>query len=107
MYEFCILVAWYYVVAILMALLQKLEELHTAVEGSGAHSVVVQGPSGCGKTSLLREYFSLCGRTVGDSVIVVHLGEQIDSKVSSTQSFVDDALYKVQIVSLCCLQCSL
>jgi midasin len=51
------------------------------VEGSGALSVVVQGPSGCGKTSLLRDYFSLCGRTVGDSVMVVHLGEQIDSKV--------------------------
>ena len=52
------------------------------MEGSGALSVVVQGPSGCGKTSLLRDYFSLCGRTVGDSVMVVHLGEQIDSKVS-------------------------
>ena len=52
------------------------------MEGSGALSVVVQGPSGCGKTSLLRDYLSLRGRTVGDSVMVVHLGEQIDSKVS-------------------------
>lgn len=58
-------------------------ELHIAVEGSGALSVVVQGPSGCGKTSLLRDYVYLRGRTVGNSVMVVHLGEQIDSKVSA------------------------
>ena len=51
------------------------------MEGSGALCVVVQGPGGCGKTSLLKEYVSLCGRTIGDSVMMVHLGEQIDSKV--------------------------
>lgn len=61
--------------------LQKLEELNVAVEGSGALCVLVQGPGGCGKSTLLRDYAFACGRTVGDSVMVVHLGEQIDSKV--------------------------
>jgi midasin len=60
---------------------QKLEELHVAVEGSRAVCVLVRGPSGCGKTSLLREYASLCGRSLGDAFVTVHLGEQIDSKV--------------------------
>ena len=50
-------------------------------EGSGALCVLVQGPSGCGKTTLLRVYASICGKAVGDSVVVVHLGEQVDSKV--------------------------
>ena len=62
-------------------ILQKLEELHVAVEGSGAVCVLVQGPSGCGKSCLLQEYATLCGRTDGDTLMVVHLGEQIDSKV--------------------------
>ena len=64
-----------------ICVIQKLEELHVAVEGSGATCVLVQGPSGCGKSSLLREYAAVCGYTVGDSVMVLHLGEQIDSKV--------------------------
>jgi midasin (ATPase involved in ribosome maturation) len=60
---------------------QKLEELHVAAEGSGAVCVLVQGPSGCGKSCLLREYAAICGRTDGETLMVVHLGEQIDSKI--------------------------
>ena len=45
--------------------------------------VLVQGPCGCGKSSLLREYAALCGRTGEMSPIVIHLGEQIDSKVGT------------------------
>ena len=61
---------------------QKLEELHAVVEGSSSVCVLVQGPSGCGKTSLLREYAGICGHSEEESLVVVHLGEQIDSKVS-------------------------
>ena len=43
--------------------------------------VLVQGASGCGKSTLLREYAGHCGRKEGDSLMVVHQGEQIDSKV--------------------------
>lgn len=62
--------------------IQKLEELHAAVEGSRSVCVLVQGPGGSGKTSLLREYAEICGYSDEESLVVVHLGEQIDSKVS-------------------------
>ena len=51
------------------------------MEGSGAVCVVVQGPSGSGKSSLLREYAAIRDRIDGETLMVVHLGEQIDSKV--------------------------
>ena len=55
-------------------------ELHRAVE-SGGVCVLVQGSSGCGKSTLLREYAGHRGRKEGESLMVVHQGEQIDSKV--------------------------
>ena len=64
-----------------MMCVQKLLELHVAVEGSGAQSVLVQGAGGCGKSSLLREYAHICGRREGEDLMVVHLGEQVDGKV--------------------------
>ena len=64
--------------------LLELLELHVAVEGSGAQSVLVQGAGGCGKSSLLREYAHICGRTEGEDLMVVHLGEQVDGKVCPT-----------------------
>lgn len=51
------------------------------MEGSGTISVLLQGPSGCGKSSLLRDYADICGRIDGVTFVIVHLGEQIDSKV--------------------------
>ena len=59
------------------------------MEGSGAVCVLVQGPCACGKSSLLQEYATLCGRTDGDTLMVVHLGEQIDSKVSIASTIIN------------------
>lgn len=60
--------------------LQKLLELHHAAE-SGSVCVIVQGSSGCGKSTLLRSYAHTCGYKDGENLLVIHLGEQIDSKV--------------------------
>ena len=60
--------------------MQKLLELHHAA-GSGSVCVIVQGSSGCGKSTLLRSYAHTCGYKDGENLLVIHLGEQIDSKV--------------------------
>lgn len=77
-----ICVMWYLLIKYSWLVSQKLLELHLAVE-SGSVCVVVQGNSGCGKSTLLRNYAHTRGYKDGESLLVIHLGEQIDSKVYS------------------------
>lgn len=73
---------WYLLIKYSWLVSQKLLELHLAVE-SGGVCVMVQGNNGCGKSTLLRNYAHTRGYKDGESLLVIHLGEQIDSKVYS------------------------
>ena len=42
---------------------------------------MVEGCGGCGNSTLLKAYAKARGYSVGDNLVVVHLGEQIDGKV--------------------------
>ena len=59
---------------------QKLDDLHLLVQ-SGGVCVMVEGCGGCGKTALLKAYARAREYSIGDNLVVVHLGEQIDGKV--------------------------
>ena len=59
---------------------QKLDDLHLLVQ-SGGVCVMVEGCGGCGKSALLKAYAKARGYSIGDNLVVVHLGEQIDGKV--------------------------
>ena len=59
---------------------QKLDDLHLLVQ-SGGVCVMVEGCGGCGKTALLKAYARARGYSIGDNLVIVHLGEQIDGKV--------------------------
>ena len=48
---------------------------------SDLNCVVIEGCSGSGKTALLKDLLKLCQRKVGEEVVFLHLGDQIDSKV--------------------------
>lgn len=43
--------------------------------------IVVEGCSGSGKTTLLKNFINLMQKKVGEDVVFLHLGDQIDSKV--------------------------
>ena len=43
--------------------------------------VAIEGCSGSGKTTLLKNFIQLFQRKVGEDVVFLHLGDQIDSKV--------------------------
>ena len=59
---------------------QKLDDLHLLVQ-SGGVCVMVEGCGGCGKSALLKAYAKARGYSIGDNLVVIHLGEQIDGKV--------------------------
>ena len=48
---------------------------------SGSGCVMVQGESGCGKSTLLKTYAHINGYKDGETLFVIHLGEQVDGKV--------------------------
>lgn len=43
--------------------------------------VAIGGSSGSGKTALLKNLMKLFQRRIGEDVVFLHLGDQIDSKV--------------------------
>ena len=48
---------------------------------SDLNCVAIEGCSGSGKTTLLKNLMKICQRKVGEDVVFLHLGDQIDSKV--------------------------
>ena len=56
-------------------------ELDVLVHGDKV-CIVLEGCSGCGKTALLKALSQLHGRTEGDGLVTIHLGEQVDGKAS-------------------------
>ena len=55
----------------------------TALVNSGPDPVLVEGPSGCGKSSLLLELAHNWNKRSGEGLLYLHMGEQIDGKVSA------------------------
>lgn len=56
--------------------------LQALTDSGGVCCVLVKGPSGCGKTTLLLELAAACGKRQGEGLLYLHLGEQVDGKVS-------------------------
>ena len=50
---------------------------------------------GCGKTARLLELASGCGRHPGDGLLYLHLGEQIDGKVSGAMEIANVGIVKL------------
>ena len=48
---------------------------------SDLNCVAIEGCSGSGKTTLLKNLMKISQRKVGEDVVFLHLGDQIDSKV--------------------------
>lgn len=63
------------------SLKQKLLDLDAMVHGNHV-CVALEGCSGCGKTAVLQALSQLHGRTEGDGLVTIHLGEQVDGKAS-------------------------
>ena len=79
---------------------QKLDDLHLLVQ-SGGVCVMVEGCGGCGKSALLKTYARTRGYPIGDNLVVVHLGEQIDGKVHGVVCYiVVKGLIKVKVLRL-------
>ena len=79
---------------------QKLDDLHLLVQ-SGGVCVMVEGCGGCGKSALLKAYARTRGYSIGDNLVVVHLGEQIDGKVHGVVCYiVVKGLIKVKVLRL-------
>ena len=60
-----------------------LSELYSAVSGNKGRCVLLEGESGCGKTKILRVLANMCNKGE-DDLVVIHIGEQLDSKASVT-----------------------
>ena len=67
---------------------ERLSRLHFLAECTDV-CVVVEGPIGCGKTTLVQTYAESRGYHYGDNLVVIHLGEQTDSKVWIWQVFIE------------------
>lgn len=79
---------------------RKLDDLHLLVQ-SGGVCVMVEGCGGCGKSALLKAYARTRGYSIGDNLVVVHLGEQIDGKVHGVVCYiVVKGLIKVKVLRL-------
>ena len=59
---------------------EGLSRLHFLTECTDV-CVMVEGPIGCGKTTMVLTYAESQGYHYGDNLVIIHLGEQIDSKV--------------------------
>jgi len=79
----CLLVLVFFYLQVLSSFKCVAEQLEVLVRG-GVRGVVVEGPEGCGKTALLRGLAARHGRRPGERLLYLHLGEQVDGKVTVT-----------------------
>jgi midasin len=65
---------------IIESMREGLSRLHFLTECTDV-CVMVEGPIGCGKTTMVLTYAESQGYHYGDNLVIIHLGEQIDSKM--------------------------